>query len=145
MNTNKFININFYYRLTQIWSLDGTGKLLLSSTKTKMDWFDYKNFCNCQTRLDIKWLSGNYPLLTIIGEIINIYVQKQMKIWLSFNVFFQRPLLKEMKKMGERNIVLDCSQIGLVAELLNQAQQVAMTTFAQSYLITSLVGTQKIT
>ena len=59
--------------------------------------------------------------------------------------FFQRPLLKEMKKMGERNIVLDCSQIGLVAELLNQAQQVAMTTFAQSYLITSLVGTQKIT
>lgn len=41
--------------------------------------------------------------------------------------------------MGERHIVLDCSQLGLVSELLNQAQQVAMTTLAQSYLITSLV------
>ncbi len=45
--------------------------------------------------------------------------------------------------MGERHIVLDCSQLGLVSELLNQAQQVAMTTLAQSYLITSLVCRQK--
>ncbi|XP_059352207.1 glutamate receptor ionotropic, kainate 2-like [Daphnia carinata] len=49
-----------------------------------------------------------------------------------------RPLLKEMKKMGERNIVLDCSQLGRVSEVLQQAQQVSMTTLAQSYFITSL-------
>lgn len=44
-----------------------------------------------------------------------------------------------MKKMGERNIVLDCSQLGRVSELLHQAQQVGMATLAQSYFITSLV------
>lgn len=49
-----------------------------------------------------------------------------------------RPLLKEMKKMGERNIVLDCSQLSRVSEVLQQAQQVGMTTLAQSYFITSL-------
>ncbi|KAI9550316.1 hypothetical protein GHT06_007599 [Daphnia sinensis] len=49
-----------------------------------------------------------------------------------------RPLLKEMKKMGERNIVLDCSQLSRVSEVLQQAQQVSMTTLAQSYFITSL-------
>ena len=41
--------------------------------------------------------------------------------------------------MGERNIVLDCSQLDRITELLNQAQQVGMTTLAQSYFITSLV------
>lgn len=50
-----------------------------------------------------------------------------------------RPLLKEMKKMGERNIVLDCSQLSRIEELLKQAQQVGMTTLAQSYFITNLV------
>ena len=45
-----------------------------------------------------------------------------------------------MKKMGERNIVLDCSQLGRVSELLHQAQQVGMATLAQSYFITSLVS-----
>ncbi|XP_046464667.1 glutamate receptor ionotropic, kainate 2-like [Daphnia pulex] len=49
-----------------------------------------------------------------------------------------RPLLKEMKKNGERNIVLDCSQLSRVSEILQQAQQVGMTTLAQSYFITSL-------
>lgn len=51
----------------------------------------------------------------------------------------KRPLLKEMKKNGERNIVLDCSQLNRVSEILQQAQQVGMTTLAQSYFITSLV------
>lgn len=41
--------------------------------------------------------------------------------------------------MGERNIVLDCSQLSRVSEVLQQAQQVGMTTLAQSYFITSLV------
>jgi magnesium-transporting ATPase (P-type) len=44
-----------------------------------------------------------------------------------------------MKKMGERNIVVDCSQLSRVSEILQQAQQVGMTTLAQSYFITSLV------
>jgi hypothetical protein len=44
-----------------------------------------------------------------------------------------------MKKNGERNIVLDCSQLSRVSEILQQAQQVGMTTLAQSYFITSLV------
>jgi hypothetical protein len=44
-----------------------------------------------------------------------------------------------MKKMGERNIVIDCSQLSRVSEILQQAQQVGMTTLAQSYFITSLV------
>ena len=48
-------------------------------------------------------------------------------------------MLKEMKKMGERNIVLDCSKLARVEELLSQAKEVGMTTLAQSYLITSLV------
>lgn len=48
-------------------------------------------------------------------------------------------MLKEMKKMGERNIVVDCSKLARVDELLGQAREVGMTTLAQSYLITSLV------
>ena len=41
--------------------------------------------------------------------------------------------------MAERNIVVDCSQLSRVSEILQQAQQVGMTTLAQSYFITSLV------
>jgi len=45
-----------------------------------------------------------------------------------------------MKKMGEVNIVLDCSQLGRISTLLDQAVQVGMTSLAQSYFITSLVS-----
>lgn len=45
-----------------------------------------------------------------------------------------------MKNNGERNIVLDCSELSRVSELLKQAQQVNMATLAQNYFITSLVS-----
>lgn len=47
--------------------------------------------------------------------------------------------------MGERNIVLDCSQLSRIEELLNQAQQVGMATLAQSYFITNLVQSKDYT
>ena len=48
-----------------------------------------------------------------------------------------RPLLKEMKKMNERNIVLDC-HVDRVALVLEQAEQVGLMSLAHSYFITSL-------
>jgi len=48
-----------------------------------------------------------------------------------------RPLLKEMKRNGERNIILDCS-LTRINTLFTQALQVGMMTMAQSYFITSL-------
>ena len=45
-------------------------------------------------------------------------------------------MLKEMKKMIERNIVLDCSPEN-VALVLEQARQVGLLSLAYSYLITT--------
>lgn len=42
--------------------------------------------------------------------------------------------------MKENKIVLDCSQLNCISEILEQAQQVRMTTEDQSYFITSLVS-----
>ena len=47
------------------------------------------------------------------------------------------PTLKEMKRMNERNIVLDCS-VDVVEKVLEQALQVGLMHLAHSYLITSL-------
>jgi len=48
-----------------------------------------------------------------------------------------RPLLKEMRRNGERNIVLDCS-LKSISALFHQAVEVGMMSLAQSYFITSL-------
>lgn len=50
-----------------------------------------------------------------------------------------RQVLREMKKGGERNILLDCS-IQTLPEVLKQAQQVGLMTDEQSYIITTLVS-----
>ena len=50
-----------------------------------------------------------------------------------------RPLLKEMRRNGERNIVLDCS-LKSIHNIFRQAQEVGMMSLAQSYFITSLVS-----
>ncbi|PSN42074.1 hypothetical protein C0J52_16393 [Blattella germanica] len=48
-----------------------------------------------------------------------------------------RPVLREIKSSGERNIVLDCSTESL-PEVLKQAQQVGLVTSDQNYIITSM-------
>jgi hypothetical protein len=72
-------------------------------------------------------------------------LQISLKIHLALKVIIrqlsegedQRPLLKEMKRMTERNIVLDC-KVERIASVLEQAQQVGLMSLAHSYLITSL-------
>jgi hypothetical protein len=50
-----------------------------------------------------------------------------------------RQVMRDMKKSGERNILLDCS-IQTLPEVLKQAQQVGLMTDEQSYIITTLVS-----
>jgi hypothetical protein len=50
-----------------------------------------------------------------------------------------RPVLRDIRFSGERNILLDCS-IKTLPEVLKQAQQVGLMTSEQSYIITSLVS-----
>lgn len=50
-----------------------------------------------------------------------------------------RQVLRDMKKSGERKILLDCS-IQTLPEVLKQAQQVGLMTDEQSYIITTLVS-----
>ncbi|KAF2349278.1 Receptor ligand binding region [Trinorchestia longiramus] len=53
-----------------------------------------------------------------------------------------RPTLRDIKRLGETNILLDC-QTDKIVEVLKQAQQIGMMTPYNNYIITSLFSLSK--
>lgn len=81
--------------------------------------------------------------MEITGQISNLFYRSNTKlIGFSF-IYYDRPLLKQIKNSAEAHIVLDCST-EKIYDVLKQAQQIGMMSDYHSYLITSLVNVNRI-
>lgn len=79
-------------------------------------------------------LSRIDPILQLSGHDERNIIIKQLESDISGNF---RPLLTAIKKTGETNFVIDCS-IGILEEVLRQAQQVGLMTDKYNFVITNL-------
>lgn len=74
------------------------------------------------------------PLLQLSGHDERNVIVRQLESDVEGNY---RPLLTAIKKTGEVNFIVDCS-IGILEEVLRQAQQVGLMTEQYNYIITNL-------